>query len=824
MANFLVVCGGTGRGILENRAEMKFTAALQVDVSQDEIEANDGVTFKVLLPIQGMDAGMINTVAMNEHVEQLDAKIRFRHPRRLRELLEEVDAKRKELEGMEEYDERRQYVEREIRLREFEIANIKLDLQRLPLRVKHVELARKITPPAAIRQGMSQSPSIGRAYIEREAPTQAVKTALRNMIKAMEPNDTEAVFWVVSSTCGGTGQGIYMHVMDLIRGMHENLGSVTLTIKSVRVGSLTYRGVGQDLQLNTLWGVLSDYGCIYEHSRLAKENSSRLQLHYYYIDLKDVGSGDSAVKQREKIVSSAFRGLVQKELNEQFDRVLSNLSKSPKCVFTRTGQWGYGFDDNAVYYQTLRQLKNRLESLVDVSTAAESVEKIEFSGLTELQGLLGKNASKIDGLVNVQSYETIKNFSIQANNLKDDSDTQVTDFFANNFTTIRDFVENTISSQLWNEIIGKGEIQLVGKDGSRSTISFSSNPILALGNLEYLRELKMAQQSFHLAMHSLKNKAGVPGLINEFVTLWNSIPDRRFALSLLKNDDEKVKSVRRNLDRLVELVVVMYRYRQLKDTAVKIIAKANTDLRKLKETISEEAKSIPTNLGADVTNASELEDVFGTKTWLEHLLVEVQGDINFSLKEGVFRKAVLMGAKGLTWEGLKTVLGVHVSSDYAAVVKTINEGMGNDPSYWWQGNTPDYDSVDKQFKFVYRVFPKLPPEVFAQLEAANIKWHEQNKRIAPTYIQSEDSDYGLSVYAVECIAVSDKEGINPSFNNIIQNLLPAIHGNQSVEANCLKSAGTTVYCPEDPTPTQPAYALKSFLQDKMRECMPIIWG
>jgi hypothetical protein len=76
MANFLVVCGGTGRGIFADKESLGFEAVLQVDVYDENLDATDGHSFRVDLPVQvAHQIGLTNVAAMRAFAQNVERSI-----------------------------------------------------------------------------------------------------------------------------------------------------------------------------------------------------------------------------------------------------------------------------------------------------------------------------------------------------------------------------------------------------------------------------------------------------------------------------------------------------------------------------------------------------------------------------------------------------------------------------------------------------------------------------------------------------------------------------------------------------------------------------
>jgi hypothetical protein len=224
-ANFVIVCGGSGRGILSRFSELGFDGALQIDVQNEMVNVQDGRILKFALPIPQVIEQTPNSVAS-------------------------LQSYRVRLE-----QQWKKYHADQHHAGEFTTCLDKscIDFKK---QVTHVATAVVGTVPPNILAGMSQNPIIGRSYITRPLVTNALLgyiSQLAGLGNAM----TDVNVWIVASTCGGTGNGIVHHVADVVR---QVFGQYKLTVKFVRIGGASYVSVNPLAMVSTFWSVLTDYG------------------------------------------------------------------------------------------------------------------------------------------------------------------------------------------------------------------------------------------------------------------------------------------------------------------------------------------------------------------------------------------------------------------------------------------------------------------------------------------------------------------------------------------------------------------------------------
>ncbi|MFN9116325.1 MAG: hypothetical protein ACK5XN_40300, partial [Bacteroidota bacterium] len=61
-ANFVIVCGGTGKGIIRRFGDMNITAVLQIDVDDELVRNSRGGLFSVQLPVADVAETNLNSV------------------------------------------------------------------------------------------------------------------------------------------------------------------------------------------------------------------------------------------------------------------------------------------------------------------------------------------------------------------------------------------------------------------------------------------------------------------------------------------------------------------------------------------------------------------------------------------------------------------------------------------------------------------------------------------------------------------------------------------------------------------------------------------
>jgi hypothetical protein len=229
-----------------------------------------------------------------------------------------------------------------------------------------------------LRWGLAQSPAIGGLTIRHPQNRMALQNVLTQILaqRGLGPaNPVEA--WIVSSTAGGTGEGIHRFVgAFLAQFVAERAANTQVALNYIRVGQLTYRSVNEtQTALNTLFGVAAD-AAFFMLSRTAQN----LVTNWFYVDLPDVGKGPGSIPLRAQLVELAAKAIMEPKLQQFLQGLLVNNS-GIRMVVTRTGYWGRDFEAQRKYYETLRQLRDKLEDLLDPNYEEKYISRSSQSPL-----------------------------------------------------------------------------------------------------------------------------------------------------------------------------------------------------------------------------------------------------------------------------------------------------------------------------------------------------------------------------------------------------------------------------------------------------------
>jgi hypothetical protein len=819
MANFLVVCGGAGRGILRNVDRLGFDATLQVDVNHEILPTTDGHSFRVDLPVQvASHISLTNVNVMHTLLKNIDLCITEKY-----EEITNAEHNLAELTATIPDSSNSIAIEHhkvEVRNRTHRVESLRKEYQQLCKRREHTKNALRVTAPAAIISGMSQAPCIGRSYVEDEKPTTQICQALDQMIRVKDANDPTATFWVIASICGGTGQGIYTHVIDQIHNVMQRFPNIALKIKVVRVGSSTYATVSPTVNLNAFWSVLTDYGYIKTHAEKSQNGELQSQLNYYYLDLPVVGEGGKAIQHWQAIVPSAFRALTQKHIDRQFDIVFNNMIGAPKVVLARIGEWGKEFRQDSVYEQTIMELQQKLTQLLTPEPAEVLGKIVSFE--KSYNGDSSIDIEAVSARLTPQVISSLKEIPRPPLTLRVSDIEQRAEW--SHFANFVEQIQPTRASPGFHHHV-RFRIDLFTQSNLSIELSPSTNRT-RIFNEAYIREVELAQITVAKFDQLITSEHNEERIYHKLVDAYNAL---RMPLIgwLFSSDKDKKEHVLVGIQEfLVHYTYVSKMLTEYKN-ATKIIDLARHELSTVTNTISNIRQTMFREPSQANTKSVALHDSFGgTKTWLQIIDENLRGNLEVARRSGAFRRAVQMGARSLTETGLKQVLNVPENTSIQQMVDIINYRIGSQDSIWWQGIVPNFAAIPSQFRFNIRLFPQLPEHTFAQMQQENLAYSQNRGIDAPVYIESDDNRHDFKIYGVECIAAG--ASMQAQFNQLIRPFLGIIQTDSTSDRHTLAkhylaSNGTPVYLPaEIDDDDHGIQSLKRLLTVDLADCVTVV--
>jgi len=829
MANFLIVCGGAGRGILYSSEHLGFDATLQIDIRDEIYDERNERMFQVALPIQSDSQSRLSKTGMlqrfqenvTEESAQLEAEI-ISAESTLSDLIVQLTDSSASTKLSDSNEVNAHVLQREVRRVKDKLASLQRQYSVLDKRKNQIEAVLHVRPPEFV-QGAKIAPSEWRAYIEGTMPTTAIRQALAKMLFQANPLDKSITFWVVASTCGGVGQGVYTHVIDQIQNVMKNFPNYILMIKVVRVGSLTYKSAMPHTDVYSLWGILTDFGYLTQHQQLNLTGELSSTLCYYYLDFPDVGAGYQSKPAREEIVASAFDAINHQQVNFQFDVVTKFQMTSLKVVTARIGDWGKRFNQDSVYEQTIRDLQQKLTQLLapEHQDLLGSIFAFEISCIGAIYIDFAAVSMKL-------TPEVIR--SLGAELPPPPHRIRVVEVAQRpEWSSIVRFVEQTISPSVVANILDSTDIK-VDLD-ARSNISLAFNPSDSRTKVfdeSFIHEVELAQIAIAKFDYLFTTNNDHEGLYKKLIDSYNAM-QKPGIRGFFASDRERKELVLANFQSFIVLYAYVAKILAEYNNATSIIALARHQLSAVTSVIFAEYGYQATNREIKVATSSAAlhETIVGTKTWLNVLDESIRGNHEVARKSTAFRNAVRLGARSLTESGLKEVLDVSDETSVEQLVEKINNQTGLHGSDWWQGKDPQITDIPSPYRCNIRVFPKLASNFFAELHAGNLAWSASRQITGPVYIESNDRRFALKVHSAECNAFLSTfdafDSLIRPFLGVLENERTSYLGNDPKTFFCQTMSGTPVYLPTTINPDdQQMHALKQLLTETMAECVTVV--
>jgi len=336
----LIVCGGSGASLLGQRNVLGVHAELQIDVSR-AIEARAKQSLDPYSQFVALDRN-VGTVGLL-------------------------------------FQEARYWILQRVSQGSRGSAYIQAGVESPP-DIQHLQLLMDcLSAPAPLEQGLAQSPAIGGLAIRHPQNQAALEQALERVTAPLgvgPENPVEA--WIISSTVEGAG-GIHRFVGAFLANfLRRRYVGTPVRLNFIRIGSLTYRSVNpRQAALNTFFGVAADAAFALQIPQDFPEATTR----WFYIELPDVGMGEQGASLRTQMVEMATKVMMWEGMEEDLQRLLSHNQGIPVAV-ARMGYWGKDFSEQWKYYEALRQLRERLQELLEPNyqqkCVGESTRKPQF--------------------------------------------------------------------------------------------------------------------------------------------------------------------------------------------------------------------------------------------------------------------------------------------------------------------------------------------------------------------------------------------------------------------------------------------------------------
>ena len=684
---YLIVAGGTGKGLLGKRAALNFLYEWQIDV-QSERAFPDSAGFK-FIPLDTFVGTVANLAShYQEHAAAPPGMAQHTSPY--------------------------------------------LTTRAASQAVKnHAAVYWDNVPNAMLMFGLAQEPAIGAACARYPDNEINLRAQLGRITQGVGLANSVEV-WIVSSTAGGTGQGIHRYIAALVADMLKNNTDTSVHIHFVQIGQATYGTAGNKCKLNTFMGVAADAA----FSHLLTGINVRAVPAWYYLDLRDVGVGLDAKRLRAELVEMSVKTIMNQKLKDDLNQLVINNGGLP-FVLARTGFWGKDFDETSKYKQTLSTTAAKLKLLLMpkedmpdrarqlLANAAES-DKPHFNETPTYSDAINKSQNSTVIEAWLRDGAKVPPYSVPgASALRPDADSWQ--------PTLRTAANNLVSS--WKIAFGTMGVSVDELGGSFSfrhnidgqttqhDLACRRNPFTGRLNKEWEDAVGVASITKlwgHYLLEGFSSADANPSLLAQFMELTREAD--KVGKNWLHSSQKKSRLLAPLLGKLLAaLVKISVLEKSLKQTQTHL----DEALRSAKLT-AEYTAAILDTLAADPSMqptilAANLSDVLNEatgETWLNTM--HSRAELN---DPNAFRGAVLAGATGLTQNGLREVLDLPST----AGAKEMAEELVNEPvevtvgggragaqqvaPIHWQNSLPS--GITKEY--FYRLLPQISENLKTEL-------------------------------------------------------------------------------------------------------------
>ena len=730
-ANFLIVCGGVGRGILSRFDELGFDGALQIDVQSELVQVRDGRVQTFGLPVSRVvETPPTTHVCLTDYQMRLDYAWQTVH----------------QTQGHDGV-----YAQ----CQEEECATYRRQIQ-------HAAIVRESIVDQEFAAGVPRTPLVARAYMTRPLVTRALGEQLQKML-SMRTDASDIAVWLVASTCGGTGNGIVHHVADVVRQVFRQY---QLTIKFVRIGGWSYQSIDHLAKVSTCWAVLTDFGYRRTYSTdILKQIRAGLQpsytsLEFYYLEVPDVGGN---VHERESLVQSAFVAISNPTINKEFFIFLIN--RAGGVVMARVGEWGNALNKDAVYLLTLRQLAEKMEHLLSKQDTVQSYSRwlAETTDINIISPITVATTEMTQRYSEVSVKPAMRPILQGLGSIRPDAFGSTT-----NVLQVQQHPKWQEMRQLVLQIFTETEIRNIERqvqvnltiEGQIEGVNLGDHADamgpMYIASRDHIGRVQMAQRAKARMKHYLLGDTSTDGCIKTGLReTWNAlIPPAQWG-GLFVDDTTRQTAFTSGIVKFLTEYFKVARCLALYNEAEQIIQNAKKDFSNVTDAIRHEvANSENVSIPHQYTECAELDDMFGgAETWLRMLLNKLQGELIAAIASGEFRVIVELGANGLTDEGLRYILQVNPQANSQQIVEAVNRSSGTNGAVWWQGMPQPvmwHGAMGTNYWFNFRIFPRLPGKLFADLQTANTQWEKTANQFSPRFLSINSTALGLKVYAVQC--------------------------------------------------------------------------
>lgn len=550
--------------------------------------------------------------------------------------------------------------------------------------------------------GLSQSPTLGGCVIRHPENVKKLDAAINRLFIGCQMSaDNPIDVWIVSSTAGGTGEGIHRFVAErFIKVLKE--APNPHKIHFIRIGPQTYRSSSTtDVVLNSFFGITLDNAFSENIKRKFGQNEinpARLTIEFIYVDLPDLGSGEVAKPPRRTLIASTCRALMMEEVKKAFNPIVTNM-----VAITRIGFWGGDFDDRKKFATMLRSLRTELSNLKkgNIPEVMDSnAPSPEFA-----RNILESDDYKFgrDDILD-KAWKLPQNFDKEPINLEElqtDIDKILKSFkaFFNDDENWQRDIQPSEKPTLWIHEYNKEQTENL--EQRRFTIFSNEDK-----NISRYRRIRQAIIIKKWAIRKLGFALGDEKEEGEIISeglVWEIYKIKREIIAIqkafMKNKGQKAEEIS---DLINDLFIKSFEA-SLWINELKI---ADGELKKHKKSLEDLLNKIDNRLDSlgeeDQIDNGKYElipapldkqmNVEGGTTWFDLLIESMNQEVTAG--SDPFKNAVIRGANGLTEYGLRKLLRVDNNATIDSMKVKLRDDFGYYPAEkgqkeasanWWQG-------------------------------------------------------------------------------------------------------------------------------------------
>ncbi|MBM3175037.1 MAG: hypothetical protein FJZ93_04815 [Chloroflexi bacterium] len=676
---FLIVCGGSGAELLGQRRILGVSGELHIDVTNEIKERPEDPRSLV--------------VKLDEPIGTISR------------LLLDLDARMKQPPARG----RSTYVQTAITA---------------PQDVEHARFLMETWPVSGpLRDGLAQAPVIGGATVRHWANVDKLSQQLRIITTDLASNvgpQNPLDVWIISSTAGGTGEGVHRFVGALLTDLLGKTFEASIKLNFVRIGPLTYRRVNANrTMLNTFFGIAADAAFELKF----KEDFPDASINWFFLDLPDVGIGSRGTEMRAEIIDMAVKSIMLEDLAKDLHQLLIN-NAGTRMVVVSTGFWGKDFGDNLKYYETLRELALKLKELIEPdyrSTYIEGKLRPEFKGTEALADVVRRveDPSFLLEKMRAEGWQFPKVSDGQPS--KERRKELVAEWK-------REINRLIAPRELGTFDVKFTSIETVTVEGQQRSeelpLRVPGFPPEDTFDATWLQGINDAHRVRAWCAELLE---GPEGLNAQLLSVAKVCSNAQHGWSLTAGKETRARDLARNLGKFVLLLEQVSHLTELETDVTKALdahLSRPKDLLKMVVEQRDIARGMVSGATESPIRVAELRaplDRLTGESWLRLLIRAAQQG-----RRDLFRQEVLRGATGLTQAGLIHVLSgnspesmLPESADAPMLRQALADRMGRmyDPdgneyeAPWWQASTPP--DVTREYR--YRILPYLDPTLEAQL-------------------------------------------------------------------------------------------------------------